>query len=169
MSLFHLQCLKICLLNTELLIERSFLSAVKKYYFTSFLTSTVSDEKLQSFELLFPYKQCIIFFFYIQDFIVFLSLVLSNLTMPFLGMELCGCFLFGVCWPSWSVSLWGFVFIFWPNLGRFQPLFLHIFLLHHTLFSLSGYPRTWILDILLLYHRCLRFCSCLFLSLTQTE
>ena len=46
----------------ELLIEKSFLSAVKKYYFTSFLTFTVSDEKLQSFELQFPYKQCIIFF-----------------------------------------------------------------------------------------------------------
>ena len=85
--------------------------------------------------------------------------------MPFLGMELCGCFLFGVCWTSWSVSLWGFVFIFWPNLGCFQPLFLHKFFLHHTLFSVSGYPRTWILDILLLYHRCLKFCSCLFLLL----
>lgn len=97
MSLFHLQCLQICLLNIELSVEESFISAVKKYYFTSFLTSTVSDEKLQSLELLFPYKQCIIFFSYIQDFIVFLSLVLSNLTVLFLGMELCGCFLFEVC------------------------------------------------------------------------
>ena len=169
MSLFHLQCLQICLLNIELSVEESFISAVKKYYFTSFLTSTVSDEKLQSLELLFPYKQCIIFFSYIQDFIVFLSLVLSNLTVLFLGMELCGCFLFEVCWTSWSVSLWGFVLISLPNLGSFQPLFLHIFFLHHTLFSLSGYPRTRILDILLLYHRCLRFYSCLFLSLTQIE
>lgn len=45
-----------------------------------------------------------------------------------------------------------------PTLGKFQPLFHPIVFQTHSLSSPSGTPTTWMLELLLLSHRTLRFC-----------
>ena len=119
--------------------------------FHLFLVSMVSDEKCTVIELLFPYKQYLVFLLLISQ-IFSLCLVYHNLIVMWLGMDFFEFSFFEILWTSWICR-----FVDLTKFGTFSAISSNVLSAWYFLLSFWNISDTNVRDFIVLLP--LKFCS----------